>query len=143
MRPPERMVELCQGHDVGLAVEQGKELNRELCLTNKAFTYMLAGLAVVVTDTLGQRPIAEDLQDAAILYQPGDVEALARGLHRWVDNRDLLHRAKCAAWFAARRRWHWEHPLERGRLLQLLNESWAGSQNEIPTTSPQAATHAY
>jgi hypothetical protein len=114
---PDAMVELCGGYDVGLSLEQGHVLNRSLCLTNKAFTYILAGLAVVLTDTSGQRPLAMDLGDGAVLYAPGDVSALARGLRQWAGDKRTLARAKAAAWEAAKRRWHWEHAKERGTLL--------------------------
>jgi glycosyltransferase involved in cell wall biosynthesis len=115
--PPDTMIGSCRGYDVGLALEQGQVLNRALCLTNKAFTYMLGGLAVAFTDTLGQRPLARELGEGAILYTPGDVGALADGLARWARDKTALVRAKHAAWEAARRRWHWEHPAERGALL--------------------------
>ena len=117
---PDRMVELCRGYDVGLALEQGHIANRAWCLTNKAFTYILAALAVAFTDTPGQRRLALDLAEGAILYRPADVAALAAGLRRWEADRGLLLRAKAAAWEAARRRWHWEHREERGALLDAV-----------------------
>src|ERR1051325_538179 len=116
---PDEMVRLCYGYDVGLALEQTHIFNRNICLTNKAFTYMLAGLAVAFTDTQGQRNLAADLKDGAIIYTPGDVDALAAGLRRWADDKKLLELAKAAAWHAAKQRWHWEHPQERGVLLSL------------------------
>src|SRR5262249_51750919 len=81
--PPDMMVDLCEGFDVGLSLEQGHVLNRALCLTNKIFTYILGGLAVVLSDTPGQRSIASDLAEGASLYSPGDVQALAQALGRW------------------------------------------------------------
>lgn len=117
---PDAMVESCRGYDVGLALEQAHVFNRAVCLTNKAFTYMLAGLAVVFTDTPGQRPLALDLGNAALLYQPGDVTALATGLKRWAENKELLSAAKVAAWESAKRRWHWQHAEERGALLRAV-----------------------
>jgi hypothetical protein len=114
---PDTMVDLCAGYDVGLSLEQGHVLNRALCLTNKAFTYMLGGLAIAFTDTPGQRSLALDLGEGALLYAPGDVGTLAAGLRRWSSDKTLLGRAKTATWAAARRRWHWEHPDERGALL--------------------------
>jgi len=118
--PPDSMVDLCRGCDVGLALEQPHILNRALCLTNKAFTYMLAGLAVVFTDTPGQHPLALDLGEGALLYTPGDIKALAIGLERWANDKNSLARAQAAAWEVAKRRWHWEHPLERGVLLDAV-----------------------
>lgn len=116
---PDAMVESCRGYDIGLALEQAHVFNRAICLTNKAFTYMLAGLAVIFTDTPGQRPLALDLGKAALLYQPGDVAALTKGLKRWAENKELLYAAKHTAWDAAKRRWHWQHDEERGALLRV------------------------
>jgi hypothetical protein len=109
-------------------LEQAHVLNRDLCLCNKLFTYMLAGLALACTDTKGQRPLAEDLGAGAVLVRPGDVATLAAGLKRWADDVQGLARAKRACWEAARRRWHWEHPLERGALLRVV----AGAFREQP-----------
>jgi glycosyltransferase involved in cell wall biosynthesis len=127
-RPPDEMLDACRGADVGLALETGRPLSRQLCLTNKVFTYVLAGLAVAVTDTEGQRPVAEDLGEGAILYKPGDAAALAAGLRRWADDGAALVRAKRACWEAACRRWHWEHPLERGALLGAVAGVFTGGR---------------
>lgn len=115
--PPDAMIALCAGYDVGLAVESPHVLNRDLCAPNKPYTYLLAGLAVVLTDTAGQRPLAADLGEGALSYRSGDVGALAAGLRRWAEDKTALAAAKAAAWHAAGRRWHWEHPAERGALL--------------------------
>jgi glycosyltransferase involved in cell wall biosynthesis len=115
--PPDRMVDLCRPYDIGLSPEDGCNLNRRLCLGNKVLTYILGGLAVVLTNTAGQRPLADDLGEGALCYQPGDVPTLAAGLKRWAHDRSALRRARQAAWNAARTRWHWEHRRERGALL--------------------------
>ncbi len=118
--PPDQLVASCHGSDVGLSVEQPVVRNRQLCLTNKAFTYILGGLAVAFTSTPGQRALAADLGDGALVYEPGHPEELARGLRRWFDAPETLLEARRAAWSAARRRWHWEHDLERGALLSAV-----------------------
>jgi glycosyltransferase involved in cell wall biosynthesis len=110
-------VELSLPYDVGLSPESGRVLNRALSLGNKALTYVLAGLAVVLTDTAGQRSLAEDLGDGALCYRPGDIASLADGLRRWSEDRMLLRHARQAAWQAAKRRWHWEHASEKGALV--------------------------
>ncbi len=127
--PPDRMIELCAAYDVGLALEQAHVLNRALCLSNKPLTYLLAGLAIAFTDTPGQRPLAEDIgrggsQDA-LIYPPGDADALAAGLARWARKPAALAAARAASWRAARNRWHWHHPLERGALLQTVASALA------------------
>jgi len=130
--PPDKMVEVSSGYDVGLALEQPHIPNRDLCLTNKAFTYMLAGLAVAMTDTRGQRPLALDMGEGAALYQPGDVYALAERFRFWARDKSRLAAAKAAAWEAARRRWHWEHPLEKGALLRLVESAVVHSDSRQP-----------
>jgi glycosyltransferase involved in cell wall biosynthesis len=81
---------------------------------------VLAGLAVVLTDTPGQAALATDLADGAVVYTPGDVPTLAAGLRRWANDKAALRQAKAAAWRAAKRRWHWEHPDDRGVLLNAV-----------------------
>ena len=118
--PPDTMIDLARGHHVGLALEAMAPRNRQLCVTNKAFTYMLAGLAVAISDTPGQHALGEDMACAAALVPPGDVDALASALHRWAGDPSLLARARKASWEAAVRRWRWDSPQERGVLLDLV-----------------------
>jgi glycosyltransferase involved in cell wall biosynthesis len=121
--PPDAMVDLARGYDVGLALEQMTPRNRQLCLSNKAFTYILAGMAVAVTDTPGQHALGVDLGRAAALVPVGDVEALAAAFARWASDPAELECAKRTAWNAATRRWHWEHALEHGALATLVREA--------------------
>ena len=114
------MVDTCRGMDVGLALEPGFSDNNALALSNKALTYILAGLAVILTDTPGQRALARDLGAGAWLYSPGDVARLAAGLKLWAEDPPLLLTARKAAWDAACRRWHWKHPEEEGALLRAI-----------------------
>jgi hypothetical protein len=117
------MISLASGFDIGLSLEQPVSLNRPLCLTNKALVYLLAGLALVMTDTPGQRPLREELGDQALVVSPGDVPALAAGLRRFANDRRYLLNCRRASWKAAATRWHWENAEERGKLLRLLEEA--------------------
>jgi len=117
---PDSMVESCAGYDAGLAVESGFSCNNTVSVSNKLFTYLLAGLPVILTDTEGQRVLARDLGDAAFCYRTSDIPALAAGLRRWAEDKTLLLRAKVAAWNSAKRRWHWDHPLQKGVMLDAV-----------------------
>lgn len=107
--PPPELVARAAEHDIGLALEQPVTENRALCVTNKLFTYMLAGLAVGATDTLGQREVLQEAPGAGFLYPAGQPAALADGIRRLLADRDELARMKRAAWTAADRRFNWEH----------------------------------
>jgi hypothetical protein len=113
---PDHMIDSCRGFDAGISADQGHIPNRQINLSNKALTYPLAGLALVLTDTEGHQPLAADLFGEAVVYAPGHIAVLGDGLARWSNVR-ALKRAREASWEAARTRWHWEHPLERDALL--------------------------
>ena len=118
---PDAMIELARGYDVGLSLERTTPRNRELCMSNKAFTYLLAGVPIVFTDTLGQHVLGQELGDAAVLVPPGNIDALAAAFSIWSQHPDSLARAKRAAWQRAKDRWHWEHDAERGTLYRLVH----------------------
>jgi glycosyltransferase involved in cell wall biosynthesis len=117
---PDDMVGTCAGFDAGLSAEQAHVLNRAINLPNKALTYPLAGLALILTNTRGQRPLLDTLHGEAIVYEPADTASLADGLRRWALDAAMLRRAREASWEAARSRWHWEHPQERDTLLATI-----------------------
>ncbi len=120
---PDAMVDLARGFDVGLALDHGVPRNRTLCMANKPFTYILAGMAVVMFDTAGQHDLGIDFGRGAVLVPPGDVDALAGVFARWAADPAALDCAKRTAWQAAVRRWHWEHDAERGTLYRLVREA--------------------
>ncbi len=114
---PDRMVALAQPYDAGLSGEEPAVLNRDLCLGNKIFTYLAASVPVIMSRTAAQAQLARDLGDAARTYRVGDVDGLAAHLAALAADADLRRHARAAAGVAALRRWHWEHPLDRGALL--------------------------
>jgi glycosyltransferase involved in cell wall biosynthesis len=105
-------------YDVGLALERPHNRNYNLTVTNKIFSYMLAGLAVVATDTVGQCEVMSQSPGAGYLYPAGDVEGLRATLEAWLKDREGLRHAQCAAWEAARARFCWE--IEQASLVQQI-----------------------
>ncbi len=95
-------------HDVGLALEQRQSENRDLCQTNKIFMYLLAGLAVVATDTSGQRAVLETCPSTSSLVPHGDVRMLGNSLRFLQEDPERLRRHKESALNAARQNWNWE-----------------------------------
>jgi glycosyltransferase involved in cell wall biosynthesis len=114
--PPDDMVSLAHGYDAGLSCEEPTVLNHRLCLGNKIFTYLAAGVPVVLSRTPAQAALASELGDAAIAYDHGDAEGLGEQL-QLLTSAARQRLTRCAARTAAERRWHWEHPLDRGALL--------------------------
>jgi glycosyltransferase involved in cell wall biosynthesis len=117
---PDAMVHLSQGYDLGLSGEEPTALNRRLCLGNKIFTYLAAGVPVLLSATPAQTRLGQDLGAAAIVYQPGDVAGLAERLSCLARDSHLRVQARQSARSAAVRRWHWEHPDDRGALVETV-----------------------
>jgi glycosyltransferase involved in cell wall biosynthesis len=113
------MIRAAAEFDVGLALEQPASPNRDLCLTNKIFSYLLAGNAVAATATRGQKPILDAVGRAGFLYEPGDVDALVRGLRLWCDDRRELQQARREAWSCGTRQFNWD--LEKKKLVEIVN----------------------
>jgi glycosyltransferase involved in cell wall biosynthesis len=122
---PDMMVDCARGQDIGLALELSPPRNRELCLTNKALTYILAGVPVLMADTEGQHDLGIELGRGAALVDPRDIESMAAAIRRWATDPAALDCAKRTAWHSASCRWHFEHDAERGVLYRLVGEALA------------------
>ncbi len=114
---PDDMVSLARAYDAGLSCEEPSVVNRRLCLGNKIFTYLAAGIPVVLSRTPAQEMLERDLGEAAFGYTSGDVGGLSGVFEALARDRPLRCRARRAAAAAAARRWHWEHPDDRGALI--------------------------
>lgn len=110
---PAEMFARMAEHDVGLALETGYSLNRDLAITNKILYYPLAGLAVAATRTRGQVWAMEQMPGAGFLYDSGNGEELARGLKRWRDDPAALRSARAVARRVAEERFCWERAAPR------------------------------
>jgi glycosyltransferase involved in cell wall biosynthesis len=84
-------------HDIGLALETSAIPSRDLTVTNKLFQYLQAGLAVIATDTAGQREVLRHHSQAGQLIPTDDAIALATAINYWVQKPEQLARAKQAA----------------------------------------------
>jgi len=116
---PDEMIRAAAEFDVGLALEQPASLNRSICLTNKIFSYLLAGNAVAASDTTGQKPTVEAIGEAGFLYAPGDIDALAEGLRYWSEDRQQLQRARQEAWSYGTYPFNWD--FEKKKFLEVVS----------------------
>jgi glycosyltransferase involved in cell wall biosynthesis len=110
---PEDLLARAAEHDIGLCLEVPATPNRDICITNKIFLYMLAGLAIVASRTRGQSDILNATPAIGRLYDCKDITGLAAILDCYAADRTLLARTKAAALAAARDRWNWERESEQ------------------------------
>lgn len=118
---PDAIFELAYHYDIGLALERSSPLNRNICLTNKIFTYLTSGLAVIASETLAQKEFL--LQNPAIgeSYPIGNIEALARVIDMYDINRQLLHQTKLASYYLAETSMNWE--IESVKFMKLVDKT--------------------
>lgn len=96
-------------HDIGFAGEMKYCRSRDLTVTNKILHYLLGGLAVVASNTSGQREVAMEASGAVTLYETGNPTALAGIVDELVDSPYKLASAKARALQAAKDCFCWEH----------------------------------
>jgi len=116
--PSDEMIRAASEFDVGMALEYPVSLNRDICLTNKIFSYLLAGNAIAATATTAQKSIFDVIGKAGFLFEPGDIDALAEGLRCWSENREQLQTARQQAWSWGTDCFNWD--IEKRRFLQVV-----------------------
>jgi glycosyltransferase involved in cell wall biosynthesis len=114
---PDELIPRTARHDVGLAVEPGSSLNNEIAVSNKFFSYLIAGIPVVSTNTPGQRPVVDDLPRVARSYPPGEIDEFVEATMALLDASGL----RDMALQAARDRYCWE--VEQKRFLQIVRNT--------------------
>jgi glycosyltransferase involved in cell wall biosynthesis len=110
---PSEMVRLAARHDLGLALEPPVSENNDILWSNKVFTYLLAGLPVVLSRTTGQARLAHELGPASATYPPGDAQAMATALAPWLTGEATLGDARARAWTLGATRFNWDIEQER------------------------------
>jgi hypothetical protein len=122
---PDDIAASCADHDIGLATELPVVENRNIALSNKLFMYLTTGLAVLATPVAAQQAALADIAGQVAWLDPADPGGVAGVLRRWSTDRASLAAAQDRALSAAATRYHWEHPLERGRFLQAFARAFA------------------
>ncbi|SKA37201.1 Glycosyltransferase involved in cell wall bisynthesis [Enhydrobacter aerosaccus] len=126
MAPPEEMVRLAAHYDLGLSLEMPITENRRICLTNKIFTYLLAGTPVMMSDTPAQKALAPELGPAAAVVSVTDVEGMAKVLDGLAATPGALAEAKTAAADLGRRRYNWD--VEKKVLVEAVASAFSGAK---------------
>ncbi|QJE94287.1 glycosyltransferase [Luteolibacter luteus] len=117
---PATMAVHATGYTAGLALEKRQPLNRDICLTNKAFTFLLAGIPVVLSKTLAQEALAADLGDAAVLIDLTKPAESAAALAAWLDSSARQTAGREHAIQLGRERFNWD--IEKQKLLELIDQ---------------------
>lgn len=83
--PSDDMVKLAVGYTAGIASERNTCLNKNLCLSNKIFTYLAAGTPVILSATRAQSELAERLGSASLLLDLTQPTMSGQALAEWLE----------------------------------------------------------
>jgi glycosyltransferase involved in cell wall biosynthesis len=133
---PSNLVQRASLYDVGLALERVNPRNRDITITNKVFTYILAGNAVAATATTGQKAVIDRIAPGGACYAPGDIEGLAGCLEQWLRDRGALERARRASWEWGAREYNWN--VEKDKFLGVINGTLFPERHSFALTSSSA-----
>lgn len=112
------LIEEASQHHIGLALEPAFSVNNDIALSNKLFSYLLAGNAVIASETHAQRKFMEQYPQVGRSYPIGDVRALAEILKYYWEHPESLEAARRNAWQLAHDELNWE--TEQQKLLTLV-----------------------
>jgi len=107
--PAADMARLAARADLGLSTEEPPPpLNRDLCLSNKIFVYLLAGIPQLLSRTVAQAAFATGLGDAGLTADLADPAQTARKLDAFFADPGRVAAARRQAWTLAQSRYCWD-----------------------------------
>ena len=116
---PNEMSRLAASADIGLSVEHSLPLNKDICLANKIFVYLLAGIPQLLSSTTAQRALAAELSDAVILADMNRPRETAAQLDSFFSDPGRVASARSSAWNLSRTRFNWD--FEKEALVRLVH----------------------
>jgi glycosyltransferase involved in cell wall biosynthesis len=108
-------------HHIGICSENQKTVNRDLCLTNKIFTYLASQNAIILTSTKAQTEFSLEFPNVGFVYGVDDSGQLKEVLLNYYYNRNLLNSHRKNAYQLAREKLNWE--VESNKLVDFYSNA--------------------
>lgn len=112
VKPPmseKEIMKLLKETHVGLALENSQPLNRDLCLTNKVFSYLLNGCQILYSETSGQVKFLADHSMTGRLVNLHDSTSIQDGINWFLQNFDELNQLRLKNWQLANEKLNFEY----------------------------------
>jgi glycosyltransferase involved in cell wall biosynthesis len=129
---PDEMERLAAAYDIGLVAETAESRNRGICLTNKLFSFLLAGVPPVMSDTPAHRRFAFETGLSDLIYPLEEPAALAGRFDGLLGNPEKLAAARDGVWRLGQERYNWDR--EKAAIVDLVR-----AQGLQPTMASNAA----
>ena len=111
--------EIAAQHDIGLALETGKDENNKLALSNKIFTYLLAGNAIIFSETKAQYNFYLENSKIGHIYKTGNIVALKKILFSYLNNLNVLQKKKEDSFKLGSEKFNWE--IEYRKFIEIVD----------------------
>jgi hypothetical protein len=108
--------ETARQQHIGICAEDPKTLNRDLCLTNKIFTYLMNKNVIVCTSTRAQVEFLKEYPNIGFEYEVDDSKRLSSILIQYYSDRSLLNEQRNNAFEYANNQLNWE--IESDKLVE-------------------------
>ena len=123
---PDNLFKFATQFDIGMSTENASTLNRDICLTNKIFTYVQSGLAVIASDTQAQSLFFQQYSHAGKIYKKNDANSLANCIDRLAEDPAGLFQIRQKNYQLGQTMLHWEN--ESDKFVQLVKETLNNAQ---------------
>ncbi|WP_343523812.1 hypothetical protein [Pedobacter sp.] len=117
--PEKEIFTFAQQFDIGLATETSLPKNRDICLTNKIFTYVQIGLATIASNTTAQRQLMEKYPDMGSIFE--STATLVKLLENYASDKKWLKTQQKKALLYARTELNWEK--EQEKFLSIIRQT--------------------
>jgi glycosyltransferase involved in cell wall biosynthesis len=113
-----KLAQIASEHHIGIASEVGHNLNRQYCLTNKIFIYLLAGNALVCSDTYAQKKFIDQNKEIGFVYAQENHCELSEIFKNYINNNDLLKKHQHNSISALYMKYNWDK--EKKKYLSMV-----------------------
>ncbi|MEO5910958.1 MAG: hypothetical protein ABIP95_08720 [Pelobium sp.] len=114
------LMHYCSLFDIGLCLEPGFSRNNEIALSNKLFTYLNTGLAIICTDTPAQKAFIKENPLIGNFYSIGNHHELASMIKDYIHHPANLNKSKDASYQLAQQTYNWE--VESKKFLSIIKQ---------------------
>jgi FkbM family methyltransferase len=118
---PDKMELLAAAYDAGLCSEPAGTQNNAIALSNKLFTYLLAGILPLLSDTPAQSRFAAEAGLTDLVYERENPVALATLLDLHLGEPSRLAAGRVRSWRLGQDRYNWER--EQGGLVAAVQHA--------------------
>jgi len=122
---PTELMGVASKFDIGIAAETGIPANREICLTNKLFTYIQSGLLLLASDTSAQSLFLQEYPQTGSIYRRADPRSLAYQISRYLKEPSALQGIRKANYLLGQASMNWE--TEQVSFLTEISKTLAAS----------------